>query len=150
MKQLILTTSGDLSTLVLRLTAGTIMLVHGLQKSFGLFGGFGFRASMNYFTGTMKLPWIVALSVIVVETLCPLCLMIGMLSRLCALALVVVMIGAIVTTNAKNGLFMNWYGTQAGEGYEYHLLFIGICIAIVISGGGKFSVDELQKICDQR
>jgi putative oxidoreductase len=34
------------------------------------------------------------------------------------------MIGAILTTNLKDGFFMNWFGSQAGEGYEYHLLVI--------------------------
>ena len=125
------------------MTAGFIMLPHGLQKAFGLFGGYGFNATMNYFTGTMKMPWIIALLVVLIELIAPIGLITGTLSRIWALTLVVVMTGAIVTTNFKNGLFMNWYGTQAGEGYEYHLLFIGICIAIAINGSGKFSVDGI-------
>jgi putative oxidoreductase len=36
----------------------------------------------------------------------------------------------------KNGFFMNWFGTQAGERYEYHLLVIGMALALIIAGGG--------------
>jgi putative oxidoreductase len=37
---------------------------------------------------------------------------------------------------------MNWSGKQAGEGFEYHILMIGIAIALSISGGGKLSLDQ--------
>jgi len=142
MKQLILNTSLDWTAFVLRLTAGTIMLPHGLQKTFGLFGGYGFKNSMDYFTLTMKLPWVISFLVIFIEVVGSIGLITGVLSRLWAMSLIIVMVGAIVTTNAKNGLFMNWYGNQNGEGYEYHLLFIGICVAIIFCGSGKFSVDS--------
>ncbi len=33
---------------------------------------------------------------------------------------------------------MNWAGTQKGEGYEYHLLAIGIALALILRGGGKW------------
>jgi len=45
--------------------------------------------------------------------------------------------------HVQNGFFMNWFGTQKGEGYEYHLLAIGMGIALMIAGGGKWSVDRL-------
>ena len=38
---------------------------------------------------------------------------------------------------------MNWYGNQKGEGYEYHLLAITICIVIIVKGGGALSVDRV-------
>jgi putative oxidoreductase len=40
------------------------------------------------------------------------------------------------------GFFMNWAGTQRGEGFEYHLLALGLAIALLIKGGGAFSVDR--------
>ena len=43
----------------------------------------------------------------------------------------------------QHGFFMNWFGQQAGEGYEYHLLAIGLCLSLVMTGGGKFSVDAV-------
>jgi putative oxidoreductase len=43
------------------------------------------------------------------------------------------------------GFFMNWFGTMpAGqEGYEYHLLIIGLAIALLFTGSGRFSIDRL-------
>ena len=119
------------------------MLPHGLQKAFGFFGGFGFKATMAYFTDSMQLPWLIAFLVILIEVIAPLGLIVGVLSRVWALSIVVVMVGAIATTNARHGLFMNWFGTQDGEGYEYHLLMIGICLSVVIAGSGKLSIDRL-------
>jgi putative oxidoreductase len=41
-----------------------------------------------------------------------------------------------------NGFFMNWYGNQKGEGFEYHLLAIGMALAIMVKGSGAFSIDR--------
>ena len=41
----------------------------------------------------------------------------------------------------QNGFFMNWFGTQQGEGFEYHILVVGIAIALIIKGAGSFSID---------
>ena len=38
---------------------------------------------------------------------------------------------------------MNWFGTQQGEGVEYHILALGLAIALVVSGAGAWSVDAL-------
>ena len=105
--------------------------------------GYGFTSTMKFFTDTMKLPWIVALLVIVIKFFGAAALIAGFASRLWALGLLVIMLGAIITTNYKNGLFINWFGTQNGEGYEYHLLVIGICIAIILAGSGRYSIDNL-------
>jgi putative oxidoreductase len=53
------------------------------------------------------------------------------------------MVGAILTTHIPNGFFMNWTGTQAGEGFEYHLLAIGLALVVMIVGGGAASIDRL-------
>lgn len=143
MKQLIFSSDYSWAGLILRLVTGLIMLPHGLQKMFGLFGGYGFTGTMNYFTGTMKLPWILSFLVITLEVFCSAGLILGLGTRICALFLIIIMAGAIVTTNYRNGFFMNWFGNQAGEGFEYHLLFIGICIGILLTGGGKLAVDNL-------
>ncbi len=52
------------------------------------------------------------------------------------------MLVAVYSVHLKNGLFMNWTGQQAGEGFEYHILVIAICIGLMIYGGGKASVDR--------
>jgi putative oxidoreductase len=41
-----------------------------------------------------------------------------------------------------NGFFANWTGQQKGEGIEFHLLALGVAVAIMIAGEGMFSVDR--------
>lgn len=142
MKELLLKSHTEWAGLVLRVTAGLIMLPHGLQKLFGVFGGYGFRATMDYFVNTLKLPVIIAFLVIFIESIGAVGLVAGFLSRIWAALFIIVMIGAIGTTNHQHGLFMNWNGQQAGEGYEYHVLMIGICVAVLLMGSGKYSVDS--------
>ena len=129
--------------LVLRLTLGLVMFPHGAQKMLGWYGGFGFSGTMRFFTETMHLPWIVALLVIVGEFFGSLGLIVGLLTRFTAASSIVIMLGAITTSHLQNGFFMNWFGKQQGEGYEYHLLVIGLGLALLIAGAGKWSVDRL-------
>ena len=136
-------TNDKFSYWVPRVILGCVMLSHGVQKLFGWFGGFGFNNTMTYFTQTAGLPWIIAFLIIMGESLGSLGLIVGFFTRLSALGLICIMVGAIVTVHIPNGFFMNWFGKQAGEGFEYHLLVIGMSIPLLISGGGKYSVDVL-------
>jgi putative oxidoreductase len=141
MKEILLSTSPTIIGLILRLTAGLIMLPHGAQKLLGLFGGSGFRNTMQYFTTTMGIPWIVAFFIIMIESFGALLMISGTATRIWAFGFIAIMVGAVITSNFKHGLFMNWFGDQGGEGFEYHLLMIGICITLIVTGGGKYSVD---------
>jgi putative oxidoreductase len=129
--------------LILRLTLGFVMFPHGAQKLLGWYGGFGFSGTMGFFTETMHLPWLVAFLVIIGESFGSVALLSGLLTRFTAVSLAVIMVGAIVTTHLTHGFFMNWFGKQAGEGYEYHLLVIGIGLALLVTGAGKWSVDKV-------
>ena len=141
MKKLLFSTQNAWIGLMLRVSLGVIMFPHGAQKLFGMFGGSGYRNTMDYFIHTMKLPWIVAFLVVIIEFFGSIALIAGFAGRVWAMCFLILMIGAIYTTNFQFGFFMNWFGNQAGEGYEYHLLVIGICLAMLISGSGKLSVD---------
>ena len=136
-------TKDEFSYWIPRVILGCVILPHGAQKLFGWFGGFGFTNTMTYFTQTAGLPWIIAFLIIMGESLGSLGLIVGFFTRLCALGLIFIMVGAITTVHIPNGFFMNWFGKQAGEGFEYHLLVIGMSIPLLISGGGKYSVDGL-------
>ena len=136
-------TNDDSSYWVPRVILGCVFLPHGAQKLFGWFGGFGFTNTMTYFTQTAGLPWIIAFLIVMGESLGSLGLILGFFTRLSALGLICIMVGAIITVHIPNGFFMNWFGKQAGEGFEYHLLVIGMSIPLLISGGGKYSVDVL-------
>ena len=129
--------------LILRLTLGLVMFPHGAQKLLGWYGGFGFSGTMGFFTETMHLPWIVALLVIVGEFFGSLGLIAGLATRFTAVNFMVIMLGAIITAHLQNGFFMNWSGNQQGEGYEYHLLVIGLCLALLGTGAGMWSVDKV-------
>jgi putative oxidoreductase len=138
-----LATNDEVSLLILRLGLGIVMLPHGLQKTLGLFGGNGFAGTYGFFTDKMGVPGVAAVLVILAESLGALGLIFGALTRLGALGIVAVMTGANAMVHWQNGFFMNWSGKQAGEGFEYHLLVVGMALALVISGGGKWSLDHL-------
>ena len=141
MKNKIFKTNNDWTGLVTRLTIGLILFPHGAQKMLGIFGGYGFSGTMGFFTGTMHLPWLIGFLVIVIGFIGSLSLIAGFASRLWSALVIIEMLGAVITTHLNNGFFMNWAGNQKGEGYEFHLLMIGLALATFINGSGKFSAD---------
>jgi len=135
--------TGDSTTAtVLRLALGTVMFAHGAQKGLGWFGGYGIEGTMGFLTQTMGLPWLVAGLVIAIELVGSLALILGALTRPAALGVAAVMVGAVVTVHSKVGFFMDWNGQSAGEGFEYHILAVAMAVALLILGGGAFSVDR--------
>lgn len=143
MLQKIIQTNNSPAAAVLRAVLGLVLFPHGAQKLLGWFGGFGFNGTMSYFTGTVHLPWIIAFLVILIEFFGSLMLITGTASRVAALLIIINFIGVIFTAHLDNGFFINWLGNQKGEGYEYHLLIIGMAASLLISGAGSFSVDRL-------
>lgn len=135
-------TGDSLAPLFLRLSLGIMILPHGLQKTLGWFGGYGFNGTMGWLTGTVGAPWILALLAILAESVGGLMLIAGAGTRVAALGVGAVMVVA-AATHWSNGFFMNWSGAQKGEGIEFHLLAVGIAVALLIIGGGRFSVDSL-------
>jgi putative oxidoreductase len=140
MKRLFWTDDGW-SSLVLRVTLGVVMFPHGAQKVLGWFGGPGFSATMTAFTTHMHIPAPLALLVVIAEFFGALGLIVGLLTRVAAFGILCDMIGAIALVHWPNGIFMNWTSKQAGEGFEYHLLVIGIALALMIAGAGRWSAD---------
>ena len=139
----LIATDNDIAPLIARLFAGVVMFPHGAQKALGWFGGHGFEGTMGYFTGSLGLPWIVAFLVIAGEFLGSLGLIFGAVSRPAAAGFVIIMTGAIVTGHLQHGFFMNWFGNQEGEGFEYHLLMIGLALIVTIKGSGAASIDRV-------
>ena len=127
--------------LILRVVLGCVMFPHGAQKLFGWFGGRGYEATIRGFTGGMHIPELLAILVVLTESLGATSLVLGFCTRLAALAIAVDMAVAAILVHLKHGFFMNWAGTAKGEGFEYHLLMIAIGLALVIKGGGLWSVD---------
>ena len=134
-------TDDDVSRFLVRLFLGLVIFPHGAQKLLGWFGGGGFSGTMQGMTG-MGLPAVIVFLVIIIEFFGALGLIIGFLGRVAAFGVLCVMAGAIFTVHGQHGFFMNWMGQQEGEGFEYHLLAIGMCLAVIVGGSGAWSVDR--------
>jgi putative oxidoreductase len=137
----LLRTRDDGILTLIRVVAGGVMLPHGMQKMFGWFGGAGFMGTIHGF-GQRGFSAPLVVLVIVVEFFGSIGLILGCLSRIAALGLAVDMTVAAVTVTSKFGMFINWAGKQKGEGMEFQFLMIAMALAILIAGGGAFSVDR--------
>lgn len=135
-------TRDGLDGLVLRYALAIVIFPHGAQKLLGWFGGGGWTATMSALSDGLGLPAFIVGLVIVIEFFGPIALALGIFSRLAALGIAAVMLGAALTRHAQHGFFMNWSGQQGGEGFEFHILALGTSLAIFIAGSGTASVDR--------
>ncbi|HUJ79739.1 MAG TPA: DoxX family protein [Nitrospiria bacterium] len=126
---------------ILRLTLGGAILPYGIQKLVGLFQGAGFFTVMTFFTQRIHLPWLPALLVILVESFGSAAVVVGCVTRLAAFMIASIMVGAVAFVQWQHGFSMKWLGEHQGEGFEYQLLAFGISLALIVTGGGRHSVD---------
>lgn len=140
---LLFKTNNDVTSLLLRLALGVVFFPHGAQKVLGWFGGHGFAGTMDFFTGQMHIPALFAFLAIAAEFAGSLALIAGLFTRVAALGIASTMAVAVAMVHWQHGFFMNWSGAQKGEGIEFHLLAIAIAIALVVKGGGRWSLDAL-------
>lgn len=138
----LLATESDAGPMIARLALGAVMLPHGLQK-LGLLGGDGIAATMGFMTGPLGIPAPFAALAIFTEVVGSLALLAGALSRAAALGIGAIMVVATLTVHLQHGFFMNWFGNQKGEGFEYHLLAAALAAVVVVKGGGKLALDRL-------
>ncbi len=144
MKRFIATGENNTSALVARFAAAIVIFPHGAQKLLGWFGGYGFTGSMQYLTETIGAPWILALMVILVEVFAPVLLVAGLFTRYAALAIAFNFTGVLITSISFNQFFMNWKAIEGqGEGLEYFILLFGLIIILLITGGGRASIDAI-------
>ncbi len=139
----LLETNDDIAGFVLRVFLGVVMFPHGAQKLLGWFGGYGFSGTMGFFSGQLGIPAVFTFLVIMSEFFGSLALISGAITRLAAFGAGCVMLGATLMVHLPNGFFMNWTGKQQGEGFEFHLLAMAIAVALMIIGGGRWSIDGL-------
>ena len=133
-------TDDDFAIFIARLALGIVILPHGLQKLLGLFGGPGFSGTVGFFV-QQGIPSVIAFLIIIGESFGSIGLIVGFLGRLAALGITLIMLGAIFLVHLPNGFFMNWSGAQQGEGFEYHILAVGLGLVVLIKGAGKWSID---------
>lgn len=135
-------TDDSIGLFLVRVFLGLVIFPHGAQKLVGWFGGHGFAWTMDFFTQRLGIPAPLVVLVILAESFGALALIFGFLGRIGAFGTLCVMLGAIFIVHLKHGFFMNWYGANAGEGIEYHLLAIGMAVAVIIQGSGALSIDR--------
>jgi putative oxidoreductase len=141
LKRLLQTTNDPVFTII-RLMLGLVFFAHGAQKMLGWFGGYGFSGTLSAFSRSgMPIP--LALFVILTEFFGSVALICGAFARVASGAIALLMVGAIAMVHAHFGFYMNWFGQQKGEGFEYHLLAIGLAVAVLVRGAGSFSIDGL-------
>src|SRR5262245_50014446 len=109
-------TTNDPTLLVLRLVPGVVFFAHGAQKMLGLFGGPGLSTTMQLFAA-QGVPSVLAFLAISAEFFGGIGLIVGLLGRIAALGIMTNMAVAIAMVHWPFGIFMNWTGTQAGEGF---------------------------------
>jgi len=136
-----LRTDNSTAQLFIRLALGVVMFPHGAQKVLGWFGGPGITKTLQAFAGMGFPAWSVV-ALMGVESVGAALLVFGLLTRLWAIGIGVSITVCMFLNHVQHGFFMNWFGQQKGEGFEYHLLVIGICVALLIKGGGALSVDR--------
>jgi putative oxidoreductase len=140
MVKALMRTSDDVAPMVARVVLGLVLLPHGLQKTVGMFGGYGFEGTMGFLTG-LGIPTFFAGLAILVESLGALALILGLFGRVAALGVTGLMLTAAVLMH-RGGFFVDWSGQQQGVGYEFHVLAIGLALVVLIKGSGKLSVDR--------
>jgi len=137
------TDSKSFALLLVRLALAIVILPHGMQKALGMFGGYGIEGTLGFF-GSMGMPMFLGVLVILAEFVGPIGVFLGLGTRFMAFAIAIEMTGAMILGgHIHNGFFMNWFHNQPGEGIEYFILVIGSAIALVLGGGGKWSLDSL-------
>jgi putative oxidoreductase len=139
----LISTDNDVTSLVLRVMLGIVFYFHGMQKLTTMYGGYGFTGTMGFFTEKLGIPAFFAFLAIMAEGAGWAGLISGLLTRVAAFGITVNMIVAVYMLHWQNGIFMNWFGNQKGEGFEFHLLAIAIGIVLIIKGGGALSVDRV-------
>lgn len=136
-------TDSDYALTISRLVLGSVFFAHGAQLLLGWFGGYGLTGSMQFFTQHLGIPAAFAFLAICAQFLGGLMLISGFAGRIAAIAIICDMAVAIVKVHWQFGLFMNWFGNQKGEGFEYHLLAIALGLVVVLRGSGAVSLDRL-------
>ena len=123
-------------TLPLRLALGLIFIAHGAQKVFGAFNGPGLARWMTFPApfSFMRPTWFWLGAAALAELVGGIFVLTGLLTRVGAFLILCVMLTAMLGVHWKNGFFLP-------GGIEFTIALLGICLALLIAGGGQASVD---------
>ncbi len=132
-------TINSLAPTILRVLLTVVFAIHGGQKTLGWLGGEGWKNTLAHWTAAPPdgygLPYGLAMAGIAAEVIGAAGMLLGFLTRVAALGLFCVMMTAVVFVHGSAGFF-------APRGYEYPLSLAGVALALICSGGGRFSLDR--------
>jgi putative oxidoreductase len=138
----LLETRDDYVPTIARVTIALVLFPHGAQKLFGWFGGHGFGWTMDFFT-RWGFPAFLVVALIIAESIGMISLFAGFLGRVWAAATIVIMVVAVWKARHYQHFFMNWYmEARRPEGFELHLLVLGLSLIVLLAGSGKWSIDQ--------
>lgn len=132
----------DWAPFIARVFLGFVIFPHGAQKILGIWGGHGLQAMMDSFQQWFGIPPVFSALVAFAEFFGAIALILGLFGRFMAGSIILVMLGAIYFV-VNEHFFMNWYSQPRGEGFEFHLLAIGLGLIVLVKGSGKYAVDQL-------
>jgi putative oxidoreductase len=141
MKTQLLRTTENWGATAIRFALGIVLFSHGAQSMLGWFAGFGLMATIEFLSKSMGVPAFIGFLVICIQFFGSLMLLTGTLTRVAALGVLGIFLG-MATYHFDYGFHMNWSGTNAGEGFKYHVLVLAMCLMLFISGGGAWSIDR--------
>ncbi len=136
-------TTDSMAPCFARIALGIVFFPHGAQKVLGWFGGPGYAATMETFATKLHFLPILVVLLMATEFLGSLFLIAGFMTRVWAFGIGVAMSICAYGNHLQHGFFMNWFGTQKGEGFEFHILAVGLALSLMVSGGGKASLDRM-------
>lgn len=143
-KNLSAATIDSIALLLVRISLGAIFFAHGSQKLLGLFGGAGLTATLRNFEVHLGIPPLLTLLAIIAEFGGGLGVLFGFLTRLSASGIAVTMAVAIYKVHWVNGFFLNAYCAPGrGHGMEFNIALLGMALALVVTGGGNWSLDRI-------
>ncbi|MBD7988624.1 DoxX family protein [Luteimonas sp. Sa2BVA3] len=123
----------DLGKLLLRLTLGVLVLLHGVAK---------LRGGMSGIEGMVEdagLPGVLAYGVLVGEVLAPLMLVFGFHARIGAVLVAINMVVAIVLAHMGQ---LDQLNGQGGWALELQGMFLGTAVAIALLGPGRYGINQ--------
>lgn len=121
----------DLGKLILRITLGLLILLHGVHK---LIHGISGIEGMVQGVG---LPAFIAYGVYVGEVLAPVLLMVGLYARVGAALIAVNMVVAIALAHSNELLDLTRHG---GWALELQGMFLFAAVALMFTGPGRFGI----------
>ena len=120
----------DAAQMGMRTAIGVIFIVHG----FGKFGNPGFGGWIS----SMGIPAEMLIPIALAEFIPGILLVIGVLTRISASLISIVMLGAIFLVKGASSL-------SGDGGYEFDLILLAACLVVIVAGPGRVSLSYVLK-----